>query len=593
MKNPFRRPHPPLTSRPRAEALDPRRLFAAGDLDATFGDAGKVVREFDPLFIPRAAASLPDGRLLVAGDNGADDAERNFNLIRLNVDGSVDESFGRKTYDFGGDDQVAKILLNPNGKITLIGNSFFNTSDIAALNIIRLNGDGSIDSSFADAGKSSISLEQSASQITAAHFQADGKIVIADLLRVLRITADTGVLDTSFGGDGITSLITDGRFGSVNSMFIAADGKLWASGDVFGFRNEMFVARVNSNGNLDSTFSGDGRAFFTGGATPLIRPLASNRALVANVGGNLNAINFRQMNSDGGFDSTFGTAGQTRLPLVAQGQSIYNLSQLVPAPGGKLWVVTQTGNSATSSADVLLARVDLTGAADTSFGDAGIVRFNAFNNDSFGTIVNTIDGKLFAAGFSSQSLGNDEFAYRTTFARFLSTDTEPSARITRTGTLLVQGSELAENITIDTRGDGRVRVNLNGIVTTFPARNVKRQAVFAGGGNDVIEMQSTWGRSFEANGEGGNDRISGNGRENVLRGGTGNDTIFGFGGNDALIGNADNDSLAGGSGDDYLEGGDGNDTLAGAGGFDTLNGGIGTDSAVDPASDILQSIEDF
>ena len=57
----------------------------------------------------------------------------------------------------------------------------------------------------------------------------------------------------------------------------------------------------------------------------------------------------------------------------------------------------------------------------------------------------------------------------------------------------------------------------------------------------------------------GDDRFTGNNKDNLLRGQTGNDTLDGGAGNDFLRGDPDDDSLIGGHGDDILNGGSGND----------------------------------
>lgn len=61
----------------------------------------------------------------------------------------------------------------------------------------------------------------------------------------------------------------------------------------------------------------------------------------------------------------------------------------------------------------------------------------------------------------------------------------------------------------------------------------------------------------------GDDDITGNALDNVIRGGAGADTLAGAAGNDQLEGDADADALDGGAGDDTLDGGAGTNTLDG------------------------------
>ncbi|MEG4446707.1 Ig-like domain-containing protein, partial [Microcoleus sp. AT9_B4] len=77
---------------------------------------------------------------------------------------------------------------------------------------------------------------------------------------------------------------------------------------------------------------------------------------------------------------------------------------------------------------------------------------------------------------------------------------------------------------------------------------------------------------------GGDDRLYGDGGDNVINARDGNDTVFGLGGNDRLVGEKGNDNLNGGSGNDELRGQSDNDTLVGEGGNDLLDADSGNDS---------------
>ena len=86
-------------------------------------------------------------------------------------------------------------------------------------------------------------------------------------------------------------------------------------------------------------------------------------------------------------------------------------------------------------------------------------------------------------------------------------------------------------------------------------------------GNDVIDLADYPGAAF-ANGNRGDDQITGTADANHLEGGDGNDAVSGAGGNDSVNGNAGDDSLSGGSEDDYLIGQGGSDSIDGGSGFD-------------------------
>lgn len=119
------------------------KLTAAGIPDPTFGIQGV---KWIPLGIGMydigySIKAQFDGKLLVAGycDNGNDS---DFLIVRLNADGSVDNSFGtngRATFDFTADSDIGyRMILQPDGKIVFGGYSK-TTPQNYDFKIIRLN----------------------------------------------------------------------------------------------------------------------------------------------------------------------------------------------------------------------------------------------------------------------------------------------------------------------------------------------------------------------------------------------------------------------------------------------------------------------
>lgn len=95
----------------------------------------------------------------------------------------------------------------------------------------------------------------------------------------------------------------------------------------------------------------------------------------------------------------------------------------------------------------------------------------------------------------------------------------------------------------------------------------------AGHSSDANDMTKNIWIAFDtiienAVGGGGNDSLTGNDVDNVLRGGMGNDRIYGLSGNDYLNGDDGNDLLVGGAGQDLLDGGSGDDQMSGNTGDD-------------------------
>jgi autotransporter-associated beta strand protein len=122
------------------------------------------------------------------------------------------------------------------------------------------------------------------------------------------------------------------------------------------------------------------------------------------------------------------------------------------------------------------------------------------------------------------------------------------------GTLVTGGPTNGDdNLTYDFTNDLIRALNGNDLIVAAAGND----AIFGDAGNDVLF------------GGAGNDRVFG---------GTGNDTLFGDDGVDSLFGDAGNDVLRGGGGNDVLRGGAGNDRILGDAGNDRILGDAGNDS---------------
>ncbi|HMT29990.1 MAG TPA: T9SS type A sorting domain-containing protein [Bacteroidia bacterium] len=182
-----------------------------------------------------AVALQTDGKILVSGATG-DDPFYDFGMLRLDTLGVLDTTFGtggKVVTDFGtNEDWVNAMALQTDGKIILAGYKGY-PSDIA---MSRYNDDGSIDSTFGTAGKviSSLTTEDQANAIC---LQPDGKIVIGGMsavltnrdFSILRYNTN-GLLDTTFSGNGYISTDFGTTSDKANAIALQADGKIVAAG---------------------------------------------------------------------------------------------------------------------------------------------------------------------------------------------------------------------------------------------------------------------------------------------------------------------------------------------------------------------------
>ncbi len=236
------------------------RYTTSGSLDTTFDTDGKVTTDLDSNSGDFAYAGIvqTDDKTVLAGHTGSAD----FALVRYNTDGSLDTGFdsdGIVITDFGGSDQCKAVVQDGDGKIVAAG---FSGTNVA---LARYNTDGSLDTTFDTDGKVSADISGSSDQAQAVAIQNDGKIVIAGLggndFIVARFNSN-GSLDTSFDTDG--KVTTDFNASSTDygySMYLQPDQKIVVGGHTNASGNsDMGLARYNTNGSLDTSFSTDGKA---------------------------------------------------------------------------------------------------------------------------------------------------------------------------------------------------------------------------------------------------------------------------------------------------------------------------------------------
>src|SRR5262245_31488051 len=142
-----------LARKPQVEGLEDRRLLTAGALDVTFGTGGTALVDVAGGNDQAAAVAIQgDGKLVLAGTAfNSSNNTNDFALVRLNANGSLDTTFGtngKATADFAGagasatTDQASAVALQSDGKIVVVGSS---GADFA---VARFNANGSLDTTF-------------------------------------------------------------------------------------------------------------------------------------------------------------------------------------------------------------------------------------------------------------------------------------------------------------------------------------------------------------------------------------------------------------------------------------------------------------
>ena len=215
----------------------------SGGLDPTFSDDGRQITDFGDSESGQSVAIQPDGKIVVVGRTyGGPSGAQDFALARYNPDGSLDTSFsddGKQTTAFPEASSASAVVLQTDGKIVVVGiGGGVSSYDFA---VARYNPDGSLDATFSDDGRQTTDFEGYTDAAYAVALQPDGKIVAVggggDDFGLVRYNTD-GTLDTSFSGDGKQST-HPGASGydsdSAHAVTIQADGKIVVAGVSDGF----------------------------------------------------------------------------------------------------------------------------------------------------------------------------------------------------------------------------------------------------------------------------------------------------------------------------------------------------------------------
>ena len=161
-------------------------LYAqAGILDQSFGVGGKVSIDFindrDEAFVVKVQN---DQKLIVAGLS-KQSGNNDFALVRLNPNGSFDESFGNNGKVVHSlspySDFISDVGFQSDGKIIAVGNSHLINAASEVKSIVavcRYNVDGTIDHTFGNDGKVTIDLSGTYDIANAGYIQSDDKIIV-------------------------------------------------------------------------------------------------------------------------------------------------------------------------------------------------------------------------------------------------------------------------------------------------------------------------------------------------------------------------------------------------------------------------------
>lgn len=371
------------------------RFNSAGGLDSAFGGGDGVVTTDlgGPSDSGNALAIQSDGRIVVGAGLGSGSAS--FAVLRYTSAGVLDTSFstdGRLTMGFGGPggSGAASVAIQADGRILVGGSTAGNFA------VARFTATGALDTTFG-LPPNGISIKDygRAERLAAMAIVPSGDIIIGGTSGALfayeRLNSageptnvglgqTNGATGTSFGG-GISA--------NARALAVQPDGKVVIVGEAsfvpqLALPGAMAVARYNSNGSLDTTFSTDGTLKISFGPSPLATGVTVQPDGKLLVAGTVEAANFTKdfalarLNASGSLDLSFSGDGLTSTDFTTGTTASVDF-------GGAIAVQPKDG------------RAVVVGTAGSNFGAARYHTFNcnAVNATRIGTEAGeTINGEF-------------------------------------------------------------------------------------------------------------------------------------------------------------------------------------------------------
>lgn len=393
-------------------------------LDSLFGNNGISLTDFGHVEGAWSIINTSENKIVASGwSKYAESYPEDILLMRFNNNGSIDTTFrsgytitiGNSTWE-----SAYSSIIQKDGKI-LVGGRFYNGLDWDFI-LARFYEDGNLDSTFANNGFAIVNVS-SDDRAFSIDLQNDGKIVVAGFVKitnwdlaVLRFQS-SGLIDSTFGNNGIVIKDIDGDVDVAFSVKVQSNGKIIACGWTFSNASWNFLLiRFNSDGSLDQNFGANGIVI-----TDIDNVYNTSHSIVIQADGKYVVAGYRfyqdrtdtdillaRYNIDGSIDQSFGLNGIVTTDINENEDFAWDL---LIQHDTKI-VVTGYSKSSSSKSIVTL-RYRNNGQIDSTFGDNGIIITSIFGIDEEGRhLVQQSDGKILVTGYSFNGIDTDLFIIR-------------------------------------------------------------------------------------------------------------------------------------------------------------------------------------
>lgn len=446
--------------------------FSQVQLDSSFGNGGKVATAFPPnLTLGADSAIQTNGKILVCGQfyagviTGLFDNFQNYYcaVSRYNTDGTLDNSFGVNGVAIINSRETTSgamsITIQADQKIILTSQSHRSPFASSTFSILRLNENGSFDSSFVSNPFITTSSQINFGTI-AVNIDGNGKILICgstDTDFIIKRCNSNGSPDTTFGTNGTTYVNIDGN-DFASDLAFQSDGKIIVVGQTNNVSISSYykvaIARLNSNGILDTSFGTNGKASFDFEASVNYPKLLINSDDKLVIGATVSLgvqlqnrkIGLLKTDANGNLDLSFGINGRS----ILQNNLQSSFSDFKRQTDNKILLVGNVSNT-----DFFMSRFDVNGNLDTTFSTIGSISTDFNSNDDWARSINIqSDGKVVVAGISFSNNVPSSLAIARYVLGPLSTNSFVNS------TFSVYPNPFSNNFTIDLPSDENQFVNI-------------------------------------------------------------------------------------------------------------------------------------
>ncbi len=227
-----------------------------------------------------------------------------------------------------------------------------------------------------------------------------------------------GQPDLTMGNQGRVQIdLPSGDY--ARGMFEQSDGKLLISGTANwggGSDNDWFVARLNANGTVDTSFGTNGATIIdvpSFGQADSVAQLATGQVIVVGRVDRSSKLGIARLSSIGVIDATFGSQGQKVIDLGNTNDNSIGYAKVLPAVNGSFWVKTGREYQATLPKQSMLFKIesDASISVDVRLDLGTEVRSDDIVVDALGrmVVVGTADTDLFLVRYTSSGALDSTF----------------------------------------------------------------------------------------------------------------------------------------------------------------------------------------